>query len=420
MAPWILYCSDDNDKILKPKTDKSVIDSKFKVVENICPLTGTSFNKRGEFWNYIKSSNLDPTNMDYDRTCENVSDNVNKLLGIEDKGWLMEHYFAVTCEKKALEDLVGRINLELYISLLKLLRSKSKSKPNKTIMKESIMKESIKEETIKYIDLFCGIGSFHNSFRKKGWECIMASDIDETTHEVYEHNYNIKPFGDIYKIDEKSIPKYDILCAGFPCQAFSQAGKHNGLSDKRGILFQEILRFALYHKPKVLALENVAALLKHDKGNTFKIISDSIKDLGYNINYKILKCSDYGIPQMRKRLIIVCIRNDIHHDVDIFDLSKYEKNVSLKDYLGKNFDKKCAYTIRCGGKGSPINDRHNWDGYWVDGEEYRLTINDAKKLQGFDDSFIMATKPNDAWRHLGNTIPTIFTEIIADKIEEII
>jgi DNA (cytosine-5)-methyltransferase 1 len=278
----------------------------------------------------------------------------------------------------------------------------------------------IEDKKIKFIDLFCGIGSFHYSFSKKNWECIMASDIDETTHEVYKQNYNINPLGDIYKIDEKSIPNYDVLCAGFPCQAFSQAGKHNGLSDKRGILFQEILRFASYHKPKVLALENVSALLKHDKGNTFKIITDSIKDLGYNINYKILKCSDYGIPQMRKRLIILCIRNDIKHDVNIFDLSKYEKDVSLKDYLSKNFEKKCAYTIRCGGKGSPINDRHNWDGYWVDGKEYRLSIDDAKKLQGFDEGFIMATKSNDAWRHLGNTIPTIFTKIIADKIEEII
>ena len=288
------------------------------------------------------------------------------------------------------------------------------------VIEEKVDEVIEEDKKLKFIDLFCGIGSFHHSFSKKGWECIMASDIDETTHEVYEQNYNIKPVGDIYKIDEKSIPNYDILCAGFPCQAFSQAGKQNGLSDKRGILFQEILRFASYHKPKVLALENVSALLKHDKGNTFKIITDSIKALGYNINYKILKCSDYGIPQMRKRLIILCIRDDIKHGIDIFDLSKYEKNVSLKDYLDKNFEKECAYTIRCGGKGSPINDRHNWDGYLVDGEEYRLTIDDAKKLQGFDEDFIMANKSKDAWRHLGNTIPTIFTQIIADKIDEII
>ena len=167
--------------------------------------------------------------------------------------------------------------------------------------------------------------------------------------------------------------------------------------------YSEILRFASYHKPKVLALENVSALLKHDKGNTFKIITDSIKDLGYNINYKILKCSDYGIPQMRKRLIILCIRSDIKHDVNIFDLSKYEKNVILKDYLGKNFEKKCAYTIRCGGKGSPIDDRHNWDGYWVDGKEYRLSIDDAKKLQGFDDGSLWLpnrTMHGDIWEIL--------------------
>ena len=288
------------------------------------------------------------------------------------------------------------------------------------VIEEKVDEVIEEDKKLKFIDLFCGIGSFHHSFSKKGWECIMASDIDETTHEVYENNYNIKPYGDIYKIDEKSIPNYDILSAGFPCQAFSQAGKQKGFSDKRGILFQEILRFASYHKPKILALENVSALLKHDKGNTFKIITDSITELGYNINYKMLKCSDYGIPQMRKRLIILCVRNDIKHNVDIFDLSKYEKDISLKEYLGKNFEKKHAYTIRCGGGHSPINDRHNWDGYWVDGEEYRLTIDDAKKLQGFDESFSMAAKPKDAWRHLGNTIPTIFTQMIADKIEEII
>ena len=148
-------------------------------------------------------------------------------------------------------------------------------------------KISSKEDRLKFIDLFSGIGSFHNSFAKKGWECVMASDIDESTHKVYEENYNIKPLSDIYKINEKDISTYDILCAGFPCQPFSQAGKQKGLDDRRGIIFQEILRFAKYHKPKVLALENVSALLKHDKGNTFKIISDSIIDIGYDINYKI-------------------------------------------------------------------------------------------------------------------------------------
>jgi len=291
---------------------------------------------------------------------------------------------------------------------------------NKKSMIPIKMIDEKQTKVLRYIDLFCGIGSYHYSFKKKGWECVMASDIDETTHKVYKDNYGITPLSDIYNIDEKKIPEYDILCAGFPCQAFSQAGKQKGLGDKRGVLFLEILRFAKYHRPKILALENVSALLKHDKGQTFKVISESIRELGYLINYKILKCSDYGLPQMRKRLIILCIRDDVKHKVDIFDLKKYEKDITLSQYLNKNFEKKHAYTIRCGGKGSPIDDRHNWDGYWINGEQYRLTIDDSKKLQGFDENFIMAQKSNDAWRHLGNTIPTIFTRIVADKIEEII
>ena len=248
----------------------------------------------------------------------------------------------------------------------------------------------------------------------------MASDIDKSIHKVYQDNYNIRPYGDIYNINEKNIPNYDILCAGFPCQPFSQSGKHEGFKDKRGVLFREIIRFACYHKPKVLALENVATLLTHNEGHSFKIITDEIQEIGYDVNYKILKCSDYGIPQMRRRLFLVCVRNDIKHNINIFDLSKYKKDVKLSDYLNKNFEKDYAYTIRCGGAKSPINGRHNWDGYWVDGKEYRLTIDDARKLQGFSDDFIMAEKSKDAWKHLGNTIPTIFSDIIADKIEAIL
>jgi DNA (cytosine-5)-methyltransferase 1 len=351
------------------------------MVNYSCSTCGKTFKQKGHYTKHLQRKT----------PCDNINDKIEKI--VENK----------------VDELVQE-KLQEILENKNLISNKD----------SDIENTDMGDKKIKFIDLFCGIGSFHHSFSKKGWECIMASDIDETTHEVYENNYNIKPYGDIYKIDEKSIPNYDILSAGFPCQAFSQAGKQKGFSDKRGILFQEILRFASYHKPKILALENVSALLKHDKGNTFKIITDSITELGYNINYKMLKCSDYGIPQMRKRLIILCVRNDIKHNVDIFDLSKYEKDISLKEYLGKNFEKKHAYTIRCGGGHSPINDRHNWDGYWVDGEEYRLTIDDAKKLQGFDESFSMAAKPKDAWRHLGNTIPTIFTQMIADKIEEII
>jgi len=274
--------------------------------------------------------------------------------------------------------------------------------------------------TYKFIDLFSGIGSFHYSFAKLGWKCVLASDNDKTTHPVYEKNHGMKPHGDIYDIEAKSIPEYDILCAGFPCQPFSNAGKHKGLADKRGVLFFEIIRLINHGKPKIVLLENVAGLKSHDGGRTFKIICKDVEEQGYTIHYKILKCSDYGLPQMRKRLFMVCVRNDIKHDVDIFDLKEYEKEMTMSEYLGKNFQKKHAYTIRCGGSKSPITSKQNWDGYIVDGEEYRLTLDDAKKLQGFDENFYLSDSKKNAWRHLGNTIPTRFTEILAYKVQAIL
>jgi DNA (cytosine-5)-methyltransferase 1 len=230
----------------------------------------------------------------------------------------------------------------------------------------------------------------------------------------------MKPCGDIYDIEPNDIPSYDILCAGFPCQPFSNAGKHGGLNEERGVLFLEIIRLVEVNKPKILILENVAGLKSHDGGQTFEIIRKHVKEQGYTIHHKILKCSDYGLPQMRKRLFMVCVRNDIKHDVDIFDLKEYEKEMTMSEYLGKNFQKKHAYTIRCGGSKSPITSKQNWDGYIVDGEEYRLTLDDAKKLQGFDENFYLSDSKKNAWRHLGNTIPTRFTEILAYKVQAIL
>lgn len=273
---------------------------------------------------------------------------------------------------------------------------------------------------IKYIDLFCGIGSFHYSFEKLGWQCVMACDINETVRKTYENIYKLKPLGDITEIKPSDIGKYDILCAGFPCQPFSLAGQHKGFDDKRGTMFSHVMRFVTYHKPKVIILENVSALLSHDGGNSFAKINKDITEQGYTTTHKILKCSDYGIPQMRKRLFIIGIRNDKCDDKisKMFELNKYEKHVSLSKYLCKNFEKDVAYTIRCGGKNSPIDDKHNWDGYIVDGEEYRLTLDDAMKLQGFENIQLLGSI-KEKWHMLGNTIPTIFTRIIGEQINKL-
>jgi DNA (cytosine-5)-methyltransferase 1 len=290
-------------------------------------------------------------------------------------------------------------------------------------VKEALLKisnsQSSQKTVLKFIDLFCGMGSFHYSFKKFNWECVMACDINNTVKNTYKENYGITPLDDVTLIDPSTIQDYDILCAGFPCQPFSQCGYRKGFEDKRGTLFFNIMKFVTFHKPKFVILENVQGLLSHDKGETFSKIRNEIESTGYLVKYKVLKCSDYGLPQMRKRLFIIGIRNDIVKDSQIesiLNLKEYEKKTILKDFLGKNFEKDIAYTIRCGGKRSPINDKHNWDGYIVDGKEYRLSIDDCLKLQGFDNTFKLCGNVGDQWKQLGNTIPTIFTEIIGKSI----
>ena len=275
-----------------------------------------------------------------------------------------------------------------------------------------------RKKEIKYIDLFCGIGSFHYSFQKLGFKCVMASDIYKPAKQNYKKNYNMDVLDDICDIDPSKIEDYDILCAGFPCQSWSQCGKRKGFNDSRGTMFYQVMRFVKTNVPKIVILENVQGLLNHDKGKSFAKIKQDLENEGYQVIYKVIKCSDYGIPQMRKRLFIVGFKNiEVNNLEDFFNLDKYKKTTTLTQYLGKNFKKDIAYTLRCGGRSSPIDDRHNWDGYWVDDKEYRLTIEDALKLQGFHDYTIIG-KQNEKWKLLGNTIPTIFTEIIGKQIIE--
>lgn len=267
---------------------------------------------------------------------------------------------------------------------------------------------------ISFVDLFCGIGSFHYSFRPLGWQCVMACDSNPVARETYAANYEMHPRADIADIDPVTVPPYDVLCAGFPCQPFSQCGQHKGFDDARGTLFFHIMKFVRYHSPRIILLENVQGLLTHDGGRTFARIQQELRDAGYMTAHKVLVCSDYGIPQMRKRLFVVATRG--MPDVSL-NLDAYKQPTTLSEYLGKSFEKKTAYTIRCGGRHSPIHDKHNWDGYMVDGKEYRLTIADGLRLQGFAPDFVLCGSQTDQWKQLGNTIPTIFTELIGKQIQ---
>jgi len=278
-----------------------------------------------------------------------------------------------------------------------------------------------KSHQLSFVDLFCGIGSFHYSFRKLGWVCRMACDINVAARSTYERNYGIKALGDVTAISPDCVPPFDILCAGFPCQPFSQCGKHMGFDDERGSMFFQVLKFVVHHHPPIVILENVPALLTHDNGKSFARIQSALTQEGYVVQHAVLKCSDYGIPQMRKRLFIFGFHQGsssiAQKASDITDFTHFRKTTTLSEYLHKAFKRDCAFTIRCGGRHSPINDRHNWDGYEVGGREYRLTLSDALRLQGFAHDFQLCGSTSDQWKQVGNTIPTVFTDMIGRNIQ---
>lgn len=167
----------------------------------------------------------------------------------------------------------------------------------------------------KFIDLFCGIGGFHQALSSVGIgaSCVFACDIDENCRKVYEQNYHIKPEGDITKINIETIPPFNILCAGFPCQSFSKAGSQKGFDDARGNLFFHICNIVRHHRPEYLLLENVKNLTTHDDGNTWAVIHQHIVDMGYSTYSEpvVLNVLHFNIPQNRERVIIMCKRNDI-------------------------------------------------------------------------------------------------------------
>lgn len=190
------------------------------------------------------------------------------------------------------------------------------------------MSKNKEDNNMNFIDLFCGIGGFHQALSKLNFNCVFASDIDEKCRNSYKLNYNLTPEGDITKIDIKTIPKFDILCGGFPCQPFSKAGEQLGFDDDRGNLFFNICKIAEHHKPKYMILENVRNLATHDNGNTWKVIYNKIISMGYNTysNPIILNVLHFNIPQNRERVIILCKRRDIG---DLPELPKIPKNPKL-------------------------------------------------------------------------------------------
>lgn len=196
-------------------------------------------------------------------------------------------------------------------------------------------------EKFKFIDLFSGIGGFHQAMENLGGECVFASEIDVHCIQTYYKNYGVDANHNVREVDAKDIPKHDVLCAGFPCQAFSKAGFQKGMSDTRGTLFFEIERILKYHKTKYIILENVRNLVSHDQGNTWKTIHNHLKEVGYRLTPVpiIISPHEFGVPQLRERVVILGVYDPENTDKDlkiVFE-NRIEKNEnSIYSVLDKN------------------------------------------------------------------------------------
>lgn len=161
-----------------------------------------------------------------------------------------------------------------------------------------------------FADLFAGIGGFRVALEARGLRCVFSCEIDEHARRVYQANFQEVPEGDVTRIEAREIPTHDVLCAGFPCQAFSLSGNRKGMSEPRGQLFFEIVRIAKHHRPQVLLLENVPNIRGIDGGKVMRTIRDSLKRIGYVMHADLLDASQFGIPQKRVRVYFVCLRED--------------------------------------------------------------------------------------------------------------
>ena len=329
---------------------------------------------------------------------------------------------------------------------------------------------------MRIADLFAGIGGMRlgveHAFGDAA-DTVYVCEIDPYVRKTYFANFNVGSAvvdSDITKVDENNVPNFDICLAGFPCQAFSIAGKHGGFEDNyrgvcRGTLFLDVVRICEQVKPMVIFCENVKGLVIHDKGRTFKVIRDAFEEIGYRVHYKILNSKDYGLAQNRERIYLVCFRADIDDSAFQFP-DPIEKRVSIADimepapipskyYLSDTYLKALrehkarheaagngfGYIIRdtngiaealvCGGMGREKNlivdsrphsmvPKTNIKGKINDEDIRKLTPREWARLQGFPDSFKLPVSDTHTYKQLGNTVSINVVEEIAKSIRSVL
>ena len=303
------------------------------------------------------------------------------------------------------------------------------------------------KDSYKFIDLFAGVGGirlgFEEVFKDKS-SFVFASEIDKFAQQTYASNYGHLPSGDITKIEPQEIPSFDILLAGFPCQPFSNAGLKKGFEDTRGTLFFDIAQIAKHHKPQVLFLENVKGFRNHDKGNTFRVVKETLEELGYRVFSEVLNARDFGVPQNRERIYIIAF---LDHTIEFEFPKPLDKSVKLGDILEESVSEK--YTISdklwAGHQRRKLEHKKKGNGfgycmfteeseytstisarYYKDGSEIlikqkdknprKLSPREAGRLQGFPDDFKIVVSDTQAYKQFGNSVAV---PVIAELAKEI-
>jgi DNA (cytosine-5)-methyltransferase 1 len=316
----------------------------------------------------------------------------------------------------------------------------------------------------RYIDLFAGIGGFHQAMNAFGAECVFASEWDKDCQAIYQANYGIQPVGDITKIAAEDIPEHEVLCAGFPCQAFSISGKQLGFQDTRGTLFFDVARIAKHHQPKLLLLENVKNFARHDEGRTLQTVESVLQELGYTVFHQVLNASHFGVPQKRERIYILAFRNDLGIQQFTFPTSADEPkrlidaclpdtetdalviqrdDIQMKESVNVEADMLGNYpqkpirigTVNKGGQGERIYHPYGhavtlsaYGGgvgaktglYLINHRIRRLAPRECARISGFPDTFQLSANRNVSYRQFGNTVVVNVLMAILYAIEGII
>ena len=326
-------------------------------------------------------------------------------------------------------------------------------------------KNKIRLSHYKYIDLFAGIGGFRLALDSFGAKCVFTSEWDKHCQTVYKKNFNETPSGDITSIKEKDIPSHDIICAGFPCQAFSISGKQKGFEDARGTLFFDIARIAKHHKPKLMILENVKNFARHNKGKTLGTVLSILNEIDYHVEYKVLNASMFGVPQARKRIFLVCIRKDLKNTFEIPEKNNLNSNLEdvlipdkevnskcyndsfqIEEFVKKDSDILCDTferfpskpirigIVKNGGQGERIYSTKGHGitlsaygggvlgktgGYLINNRLRRLDSRECARITGFPDEFILHENVHQNWKQFGNcVVVNVIQEILVSLIKK--